>query len=43
MHPDIKFHFYADVNQLFIHMCHKNAALAFDKLNLCHLDVQEWI
>ena len=41
MHPDIKFHFYAGDTQLFIHMSHKNAALAFDKLNSCLLDVQE--
>ena len=41
MHPDIKYHFYADDMQLFIHMSHKNAALAFDKLNSCLLDVQK--
>ena len=43
MHPNIKFHFYADNTQLFIHMSHKNAALAFDKLNSCLLDVQKWM
>ena len=43
MHPNIKFHFYADDTQWFIHMSHKNAALAFDKLNSCLLDVQEWM
>ena len=32
-HPDIKYQFYADDTQLFIHMSHKNAALTFDKLN----------
>ena len=42
MHPDIKYHFYADDTQLFIHMSHKNAALAFDELNSC-LDVQKWM
>ena len=42
-HPDIKFNFYADDTQLFIHMSHKNAALAFDKLNSCLLDVQKWM
>ena len=41
MHPDIKYHVYADDSQLFIHMSQKNAALAFDKLNSCLLDVQE--
>ena len=43
MHPNIKFHFYADDTQWFIHMSHKNAALAFDKPNLCLLNVQEWM
>ena len=41
MHPEIKYHFYADDTQLFIHVSHKNAALAFDKLNSCLLDVQK--
>ena len=43
MHPDIKCHFYADDMQLFIHMSHKNAALAFNKLNSCLLDDQKWM
>ena len=43
MNPDIKYHFYADDTKLFIHMLHKNAALAFDKLNSCLLDVKEWM
>ena len=43
MHPDIKYHFYADDTQWFIHMFHKNAVLDFDKLNSYLLDVQEWI
>ena len=43
MHPDFKFHFYADDTQMFIHMSHKNATPIFDKLNSCLLDVQEWI
>ena len=38
-----KFHFSADDTELFVHMSYKNAALAFDKLNSCLLDVQEWI
>ena len=42
-HPDNNCHFYADDTQLFIHMSHKNAALAFDKLNSCLLDVQKWM
>ena len=43
MHPDTKYHFYVDNTQLFIHMSHKHAALAFDKLNSCLLDIQEWM
>ena len=43
MHRDIKLHFYAEDTQLFIHMSHTNAALAFDKLNSCLLDLQEWM
>ena len=39
-HPGIKYHFYVDNTQLFIHMSHKKAALAFDKLNSCLLDVK---
>ena len=42
-HPDIKYHFYADDTQLFIHMSHKNATQAFDKLNSCLLNVQKWM
>ena len=41
IHPNIKYHFYADDTQLFIQTSHKNAALAFDKLNSCLLDVQK--
>ena len=41
IHPNIKYHFYADDTQLFIHTSHRNAALAFDKLNSCLLDVQK--
>ena len=43
MHPYIKFHFFAGDTQFFVNMFHKNVALAFDKLNSCLLDVQEWI
>ena len=43
IHPNIKFYFYADNTQLFIHMSQKNATLAFDTLNSCLLDVQEWM
>ena len=38
MHPDTKYHFYADDTQLFIYMSHQNAAL-----NSCLLVVQKWM
>ena len=41
--PNIKLHFYAYDTHLFVHMSHKNAAPAFDKMNSCLLDVQEWM
>ena len=40
LHPHIKFHFYADDTQLYIHLSHKNASAAFAKLNACLHDVQ---
>ena len=40
LHPHIKFHFYADDTQLYIHLSHKNASVAFAKLNACLHDVQ---
>ena len=43
MHPNINLHFSTDDTQLFIHMSHKNAVLAFDKQNLCLQDVKEWM
>ena len=43
LHPHIKFHFYADDTQLYIHLSHKNASSALAKLNACLHDVQEWI
>ena len=39
----IKFHFYADDTQLYIHLSHKNASSALAKLNACLRDVQEWM
>ena len=41
LHPHIKFHFYADDTQLYIHLSHKNASSALVKLNACLRDVQE--
>ena len=40
LHPHIKFYFYADDAQLYIHLSHKNASAALAKLNACLLDVQ---
>ena len=43
LHPHIKFHFYADDTQLYIHLSHKNASSALAQLNACLRDVQEWM
>ena len=42
-HPDVKYHFYADDTQLFIHLTHVNASTAFDKLRKCLDDVKLWL
>ena len=42
-HPDVKFQFYADDTQLFIHLKHKNAKIAFDRLGKCLEDVKLWL
>ena len=43
LHPHIKFHFYTDDTQLYIHLSHKNASAALAKLNACLHDVQRWM
>ena len=43
LHPHIKFHFYADDTQLYIHLSHKNASVALTKLTACLQDVQRWM
>ena len=43
LHPHIKFHFYVDDTQLYIHLSHKNASSALAKLNACLHDVQRWM
>ena len=42
-HQGIGYHFYADDTQLYVQLTHKNASVAFDKLNRCLLDVKNWI
>ena len=42
-HPDVKFHFYANDTQLFIHLTHKNAKIAFNRLGKCLEDVKLWL
>ena len=40
LHPQMKFHFYVEDTQLYIHLSHQNASAAPAKLNACLLDVQ---
>ena len=42
-HKGVKFHFYANNSQLYVHLSHMNASAAFDKLNRCLQDVKEWM
>ena len=42
-HPAISFHFYADDTQLYVHLTHKNVALALDKLSHCLDNVKRWL
>ena len=42
-HKGVKFHFYADDSQLYVHLSHMNASAAFDKLNRCLHNVKEWM
>ena len=39
----INFQFYADDTQLYVHLTHKNAASALDKLSRCLEDVKRWL
>ena len=39
-HPGISFQFYADDTQLYVHLTHKNASSALDKLSCCLEDVK---
>ena len=40
-HKGVKFHYYADDTQVYIHLSQKNSSAAFEKLNRC-LDEWEW-
>ena len=42
-HPGISFQFYADDTQLYVHLTHKNAASALDKLSHCLEDIKRWL
>ena len=42
-HKGIKFHFYADDSQVYIHLSHKNISAAFEKLNRYLEDIKEWM
>ena len=42
-HPGISFHFNADDTKLYVHLTHKNAASALDKLSRCLEDVRRWL
>ena len=42
-HPGICFHFYADDTQLYIHLTHKHATLAFERPKNCLDDVRKWL
>ena len=42
-HKGVKFHFYADDSQIYVHKSHMNASAAFDKLNRYLQDVKEWM
>ena len=42
-HKGMKFHFYADDSQVYIHLSQKNVSAAFEKLNRCLDDVKEWM
>ena len=46
MHSSIRFDFFADDLQLFVHLSHKNVSThstAFEKSNNCLINVKNWI
>ena len=42
-HPGIHFYFYVDDTQLYVHLTHKHATLAFERLKNCLDDVRKWL
>ena len=42
-HKGIKFHFYADGRQVYMHLSLKNVSAAFEKLNRCLDDFKGWM
>ena len=42
-HKGIKFHFYANDSQVYVHLSKKNTSAVFEKLNRCLDDVKEWM
>ena len=42
-HEGIKFHFYVNDSQVYVHLSKKNASAASEKLNMCLDDVKEWM
>ena len=42
-HKGIKFHFYADDSQVYVHLSQKKASAAFEQLNRCLNYVKEWM
>ena len=42
-HKGIKFHFYPDDSQVYIHLSQRNASAVFEKMNTCLDDVKKWM
>ena len=43
LNSGIKFHFYADDSQVYVHLSQTYASAAFEQLNRCLNDVKEWM
>ena len=42
-HKGVKFHFYADDTEVYIHLSQNNSSAAFENLNRCLDDIKEWM